>query len=124
MRTLSVLLLLLAGLAASSRAFELLDPSDWVGEFSAGGQGLERWKRPDYCGEGVGRPGAGGRSTRRHLPPQEHAFQRGCPATHMQARWTARPSALASTRWGSLRRHLRGPPPAQLPRGAAARWAA
>lgn len=42
-------LLLLAVLAACGAAFSV-DPSEWVGQLSAG-EGLERWKRPDFCGE-------------------------------------------------------------------------
>ena len=49
MRSLPIALLLLAGLA-TSHAFDLLDPSTLVQELSQHSAGLEKWRRPEFCG--------------------------------------------------------------------------
>ncbi|PSC72087.1 Heme-binding 2 [Micractinium conductrix] len=50
MRAAAALLLLSACLGAC-QALDLLDPAGLVETLSTGGAGLERWKRPDFCGE-------------------------------------------------------------------------
>lgn len=50
MRSLPACLLLLAACLASARALDLLDPTAVVEELSQHSQGLERWKRPEFCG--------------------------------------------------------------------------
>ena len=47
-------LLLLAALVAGASAFDLLDPSSVVDELSHSA-GLEKWKKPDFCGCAAGR---------------------------------------------------------------------
>lgn len=48
MRTLSCLLLL-AALVGAASAFSLVDPSEVVDQLSHSA-GLEKWKKPDFCG--------------------------------------------------------------------------
>ena len=50
MRSLPACLLLLAACLASARALDLLDPTAVVEELSQHSHGLERWKRPEFCG--------------------------------------------------------------------------
>jgi hypothetical protein len=43
-------LLLLATCMSGSRALDLLDPTSLVDELSQRSAGLERWKKPEFCG--------------------------------------------------------------------------
>ena len=98
MRTLSCLLLL-AALVGAASAFSLVDPSEVVDQLSHSA-GLEKWKKPDFCGCASQPDSTGGRR-QRHPTARLLCLASACqraPTNHSQPALTRSSHAPITSR--------------------------